>query len=93
LKGTALGIILGTFCGAVSWFAVWAWFDGVRLANAVGLSMFVAIMLAPLVALLVAELLELERRDPAVGAGPITTVIQDGISVAIYGIIATMLIL
>ncbi|MCK9187163.1 MAG: magnesium transporter [Candidatus Colwellbacteria bacterium] len=93
LKETALGIILGFFCGAVSWMAVWLWFDGLKLANAVGLSMFSAITIAPLIALIVAELLQLEHRDPAVGAGPITTVIQDSISVAIYGIIATMMLL
>jgi len=62
------------------------------LALAVGVSMFVAIATAPVVNMIIVELFELENQDPAVGSGPIATVIQDAISVIMYGIIASAII-
>ena len=55
--------------------------------------MFAAVLVAPLVALLVTETLQLEHSDPAVGSGPIATVIQDTLSILIFGLIASAIIL
>ena len=55
--------------------------------------MLASIAIAPIVALLVTEFLSLEHSDPAVGSGPIATVIQDTLSILIYGIIASAIIL
>jgi Mg/Co/Ni transporter MgtE len=37
--------------------------------------------------------LQLEHSDPAVGAGPIATVVQDTVSILIFGFIASAIIL
>ena len=92
-KESALGLILGTIFGVISLLVVSLWFGSFNLALIVGVALFSAVATAPLVALLVAELLELEHQDPAVGAGPIATVIQDTISVILYGLIASFFIL
>ncbi|OGK17092.1 hypothetical protein A2774_01925 [Candidatus Roizmanbacteria bacterium RIFCSPHIGHO2_01_FULL_39_12c] len=92
-KEMALGLILGTIFGFICFLVVSVWFGATKLALTVGMSLFVAMGLAPLVALIVTEILELEHQDPAVGAGPIATVIQDTISVIIYGAIASLIIL
>lgn len=92
-KETCLGLILGLLFGVASWFIVEMWLGSEEIARAVALSMFAAIATAPLVALIITELFELEREDPAVGAGPIATVIQDTITVVIYGLISSAILL
>jgi magnesium transporter len=92
-KESAVGIILGVLFSLVTIFLVQVWFHANDLAIAVGLGLFVAIASAPLIALVVSELLQIEREDPAVWAGPIATIIQDAVSVVIYGFIATAIFL
>ena len=93
IKESALGIILGLIFGAIIAPVIIFWFNSTQLALAVSLATFGAIATAPLIALAVTELLQLEHSDPAAGAGPIATVIQDTASVIIYGVIATLIIL
>lgn len=93
LKEGAIGVLLGVLLGLVTWGAVMLWLGDMRLALAVGLSTLGAIITAPFVALLVTELLELEHQDPAIGTGPIATVLQDTVSIVIYGIITSLIIL
>lgn len=88
-KESILGLILGLLSGGLSAVVTILWFNSIKLTLAVAIAMFGSIALAPLVALIVTEILQLEHKDPAVGAGPIATVIQDTLSVLIYGIIAS----
>ena len=88
-----MGIILGVVTSAIVFVSIIIMFDSTKLASAVSLGILAAVITAPLIALLVTEFLELEHTDPAVGAGPISTVIQDAVSVLIYGLIATSIIL
>lgn len=92
-KETIVGIILGFFSGAAVALLTTIWFSSPELTRAVALAMFGSVAAAPLIALLVTEVLQLEHMDPAVGAGPIATVIQDTLSVVIYGLIANAVIL
>lgn len=93
LKETLLGIIFGVISSAASVVITMAWFGSIEIALTVSLAMFVAVAVSPIVALLVTEVLQLEHRDPAVGSGPIATVLQDTISIVIYGLIASAIIL
>lgn len=93
VKETSLGIVLGVIFGIVAAGAAMMWLGNVRLAITVGLTMFVAVATAPVVAILVAEVFQIEHNDPAVGAGPIATVIQDAISIVVYGLVASWLLL
>jgi magnesium transporter len=93
LKESILGFVLGSIFGLIIFPIVFFWFNSFDLALAVGLSTFGAIASAPLIALFITEILELENLDPAVGAGPIATVVQDAASILIYGLIATALFL
>jgi magnesium transporter len=69
------------------------WLGNGLLALSVGLSSFIAIATAPIVALSVAQVFQSMGRDPAAGSGPIATVIQDVISVIIYGVVASLIML
>jgi len=92
VKESIFGTVLGLIFGLVVLTVVFFWFKSIQLALAIALSVFMTIALAPIVALIVTEIFELEHTDPAVGSGPITTIIQDAISIVIYGIIISALI-
>lgn len=93
LKESLLGIIFGVVSGLASAAITMLWFGSTEIVLTVSLAMFAAVAVSPIVALLVTEMLQLEHRDPAVGSGPIATVLQDTISVVIYGLIASAIIL
>jgi len=93
LKETALGIILGSVFGVISFVVVSLWLGSAELAIAVAIAVLAAIGTAPVVAIIVTEVLELEHKDPALGAGPIATVIQDAISVLVFGAVASAFLL
>ncbi len=93
VKESALGIILGIVFSVIIGAVIMLWLKSWDLALAVSLATLGAVASAPLVALIVTELFQLEHEDPAVGAGPIATVIQDTVSIVIYGLIASAIIL
>ena len=93
VKESALGLVLGVVFGVVSGFIVEWWLKDTLLSLSVGFSMFTAVMTAPLIALLITEIMQVVHEDPAVGSGPIATVVQDMLSVVIYGTICSMLLL
>lgn len=93
IKESLLGLFLAVASGLIVAVITFVWFQSTKLSLAVSLGMFGAVVLAPLVALIVTELLELEKTDPAVSSGPISTVIQDALSILIYGLIASAILL
>lgn len=92
-KETAVGVLIGLLFGVLTAAVVQLWFGDADLTLAVSLATVGAISSAPPIALLVTRLSTLEHTDPAVGAGPIATVVQDMVSVLIYGLIASALLL
>jgi len=93
IKESALGFIFGIVFALITIPIILFWFKSVALTSVVAISVFATISTAPLVALLISEILQLEHTDPAVGSGPIATVVQDTISVLLYGLIASAIIL
>ena len=92
-KELSLGVILGILFGVVSGAVVSVWIGDARLALSVALAMLAATASAPIIALLTTEAFQLIREDPAAGSGPIATVIQDMVSVVIYGVICSAMLL
>lgn len=92
-KESALGIIFGLLFGTFAGVVIFLWLGNDMLAISVAIATFLAVALAPFVALLITEAFQLLGKDPAAGAGPIATVIQDIISVLIYSAVSSMLIL
>ncbi|MDO8493210.1 MAG: magnesium transporter [bacterium] len=93
LKESFVGLILGLVSGVIGGIVAFLWFKSMPLAYTVAFGMLGAIVVAPIVALTVVEILELEHTDPAVGSGPIATVIQDSLSILIFGLIASVFFL
>jgi magnesium transporter len=59
----------------------------------VGLAMIVTMAIAPVIELVVPTILRMEHKDPAIGSGPFVTVVQDFLSLLIYFVIATAILL
>lgn len=67
-------------------------FDDVAVAVTVSVALFASCSVASVVALLLPWLLTRFRKDPAFGAGPISTVVQDLLSIAIYLALAVVIV-
>lgn len=93
VKESILGALLGFFFAVLTGVIVMIWFRSFELSSAVSLGVFGAVFSAPLIALTITKILQLEHEDPAVWGGPLATVIQDTVSVVIFGLIASMVLL
>lgn len=92
-KESLIGLCLGGIFGVVTGVFAYLWLNSLSTALTVALAMFVNVAVSPIVALIVPEILFKEHADPALGGGPFTTVLQDIISLTIYFLIASLIIL
>jgi len=92
-KESMVGLILGIISGLASGFFTALWLDSLAIGLVVGLTMFVNITIAPSLAVLISGTLYKRGKDPALGGGPIGTIIQDLVSLLVYFAIASMIIL
>lgn len=92
VKELSLGILLGALFGLLIGVFSYAWLKSASLAWTIALAMGVNVAIAPVVALLVPLLIKKEHHDPAVGAGPFTTTMQDIISILIYFLVASVIL-
>ncbi len=83
LIGATLSTIMYAFA------AIWL---GSKLALVVSLSMFLGILSSALIGTVIPWCLEKLGKDPAIGSGPFTTIIQDLLSIVIYFGIANLII-
>jgi magnesium transporter len=91
LRELSTGAVIGALIGAAFVpFALIGWGDE-SLALAVGLALFASCSIATVVAMLLPWLFQRLGADPAFGSGPVATVIQDLLSIAVYLAIATTL--
>jgi magnesium transporter len=78
------GMLIGAALGLVSYLPIWLAFGDARLAGAVSTAIFAAGSVAAGMGLLLPWLLERSGRDPAMGSGPLATVVQDVTSLLVY---------
>ncbi|MBI4120393.1 MAG: magnesium transporter, partial [Parcubacteria group bacterium] len=74
--GLGIGIISGALLGV---FAGW-WLGSLAIGLTIGLTMLINLTTAPVLAVLITGILHKEHTDPALGGGPVATIIQDLIS-------------
>ena len=91
-KETMLGLSLGLLFGLAIGVVARVWLGSSQVAWTVALAMFLNVTIAPVLALIVPTILNKEHTDPALGAGPFATIIQDLISLMIYFLIAAIII-
>ncbi|MCK6211877.1 magnesium transporter [Georgenia sp. EYE_87] len=87
------GVLLGALLGGLALPLVWGLWGRADVAVAVALALLAASSIASLIALALPWLFHRFGRDPAFGSGPLATVIQDVLTVAIYLLVATAVVL
>ncbi len=92
VKEFILGAVLGVAFGVLIGLVAYLWIGSTDIALTVGLAMATNVALAPIIALIVPEVLFKEHSDPALGGGPFTTIIQDLISIVIYLLVASLIL-
>jgi magnesium transporter len=88
LGGIAIGLALALVAGPIVW---WRWGEA-DVALCVGLSVFAACSTATITAMALPWALDSFSIDPAFGAGPLATVIQDLLSILIYFAVAAAVV-
>ena len=88
VTGIAIGVVIGVVAGLL----VWARWSDAALAITVMMTLLAACTTATLTAMALPALFDALGRDPAFASGPLATVIQDLLSILIYFLIATQLI-
>lgn len=91
-KELGLGLCIGTIFGVITAIVTHFWLKADDLAFAVGIALFASITCATVFALALAALLNKLKTDPATGADPIVTVVQDIISLIIYFYVVSLIV-
>ena len=76
--------LIAASLGLIAFLPIWVAFGELRLAAAVAIAIFAAGGMAAALGLLLPWGLARLGRDPALGSGPIATVIQDILSLVVY---------
>jgi magnesium transporter len=92
LAEVATGVLIGLPLGLLAFFAIWLVFQDFRLAIGVAVSLFAASTIASVLGLILPWLLARLGTDPAFGSGPVATIIQDVLTIAIYFAVMTMVL-
>jgi magnesium transporter len=93
MREGSLGLLMGVTIGGTAWAGLLLMDGRGRVAAVVGLTIFSTAIVATMVASIMPWCLDRLGADPATASGPVATVFQDLLSVAIYLAIATALIM
>lgn len=93
LKETLVGFGLGIVFGLLLGIFASLWLQSAKLGLVIGLTLLINQTFAPVLAVIIPNLLRRSHSDPALGAGPVATIIQDLVSILVYFVIATLIIL
>lgn len=91
-KEILIGLTFGLVFGLILALFAKIWLGSDTIALTVGLAMFINGTVAPIIALIIPEIIVKEHQDPALGAGPFTTVVQDITSLIVYLLIASLIL-
>jgi magnesium transporter len=93
VREVVTGICVGFVLGAVALPSVLLIWGDARVAWAVAIALFAASSFATLIALALPALIHRFGKDPAYGAGPLSTVVQDLLSLLVYFLAAGAIVL
>lgn len=86
------GALLGGALAVLAFFGVWGVFGEARLAVAVAVSLAAAGTIATAVGFLLPWAFQRAGQDPAYGSGPVATVLQDVLTLAVYLALVSLLL-
>jgi magnesium transporter len=85
------GAVVGALLATTFFFVLAMWGDG-RVALVVAVALLLSATIATAIAMTLPYVLDRRGLDPAFGSGPIATVIQDLLSIAVYFLAAAALL-
>ena len=91
-REASLGLLIGLTIGGAAWMGLWLLDGRGHVASVVALTILCSSIVATLIASLLPWMLDRLNIDPAMASGPVATVLQDLLSVAIYLGIAAAII-
>jgi magnesium transporter len=83
-REASLGLLIGLTIGGAAWMGLWLLDGRGHMASVVALTILCSSIVATLIASLLPWMLDRLSIDPAMASGPVATVLQDLLSVAIY---------
>ena len=92
LKEILVGFGLGTIFGLLLGIFAFYWLNSSAIGLTIGLTILVNLTMAPVLAVIIPGLMRRGNSDPALGSGPVVTIISDLLSLLMYFIIASMII-
>ncbi|KTD25691.1 Magnesium transporter mgtE [Legionella lansingensis] len=92
LKELFIGILIGAFLGLLGAIGAILISQTFIIGLVVGISLFLAVVIATVLACLIPIAFNVLRQDPALGSGPLATALQDIISITIYFLVATLIL-
>lgn len=93
IKQLLVSFLIGVVCWGMIGIISLIFWQSQTIGLVVGFAVFSSIMVAPLFALLIPFILIKLNKDPAMGSGPFTNIIQDILSVLIFFLIASFFLL
>jgi magnesium transporter len=88
----ATGALIGLPLAFLAFLGIWLFFQDIRLAIGVAIALFAASTIASVLGLLLPWVLARLGTDPAFGSGPVATIIQDVLTIAIYFAVMTLVV-
>jgi magnesium transporter len=85
--------VIGLLAASILMVFAWVFTSSLIVTWVVGISLFLNILKAGVVAIMLPVALMKLKRDPAIGGGPFTTIVQDLLSLLIYFAVASVIIL
>lgn len=92
LREAITGGLMGLMLASVTLPLVWLLWGSPEVAWAVSIALFAASSFATLIAMALPALIHRLGKDPAYGAGPLSTVIQDLLSLVVYFLTASVIV-
>lgn len=91
-REVSVGGLIGLICGVLLFLFAYFWLSSFDVGLIAGLSLFIAMTIASALATLTPFVFYLLGKDPAIGSGPLTTIIQDIVSLIIYFTVAVLVL-
>jgi len=92
LKEIKISLVIALILGVLLALIAFLWFGLLNIGVILGISLFLTVICAGIIAVLIPWILKNLKKDPAIGSGPFATIVRDILSLLIYFSIASLLL-
>ena len=92
LKEIKISLVVALILGFLLSLITFLWFGLLNVGVILGVSLFLTVICAGIIAVLIPWILQYLKKDPAIGSGPFATIVRDILSLLLYFLIASLLL-